>query len=144
MSVAPAKARDAGTAARAAFARARPPDRLGDARASRSTTLGVASGVTSRGAKPVPPVVSTSDAASASPREPPRSRPSSGTTRPHHLEPSSRRSSSSDVAARVLAHTGVHAVGHGQHRRSHAGSFVFSTRRTSSIAIALSTAFAMS
>ena len=71
-------------------------DRLRDAGASRSSTSRVASGVTSRGASPVPPVVSTSCARAMSSRRAATicSR-SSGTTRRSTSKPSARSSSSS-------------------------------------------------
>ncbi len=48
------------------------------------------------------------------------------------------------VAARIVAYPCMNTVGDSENSRPHAGSFVFSTRRTSSMTIALSTAFAMS
>ena len=113
--------------------------------ASRSSTLAVASGVTSRGPSPVPPVVRTSLAspASSSIASAIASR-SSGTTRRTTSKPSAAQQLLEQVAARVLALAHVDAVGDRQHRRLHAGSFVFSTSRTSESSIPSSTAFAMS
>ena len=103
--------------------------------ASRSSTVRVASGVTSRGANPVPPVVSTSNApASASSAIAPAI--VVGVVRNDaalDVEPLAREELLEHVAARVLANAGVHAVGDGEHGGLHAGSFVFSTSRTSSI-----------
>lgn len=48
------------------------------------------------------------------------------------------------IAARILPHACMDAVGHGQDRCVHTGSFVFSTSSTSPITMSLSTAFAMS
>ena len=114
--------------------------------ASRSITVEVASGVTSRGAKPVPPVVNTSNASLGQllDRAGDRLRVV-GHDAADDVEPVLAQQPLERVAARVLALTRVHAVGHREHRGPHAsGSFVFSTSRTSSISMSLSTAFAMS
>ena len=122
--------------------------------ASRSIAPSVASGVTSRGATPVPPVVRTSaglvgeianrrfDVLALVGHDP-----------AHHLVTLRREQLLERVAALVLALAGRDAVGNGEHRGFTAlpagGSVeptppVFSSNFTSSMTISLSTAFAMS
>ena len=111
-------------------------DRLGDAGRLAIDDGAVASGVTSRGANPVPPVVNTSNecAASSTIASAIASR-SSGTTRRTTSKPSSRRRSSSASPLASSRSPAMDAVGHGEHRRAHSGSFVFSTSRTSPISM---------
>ena len=110
--------------------------------ASRSSTVRVASGVTSRGAIPVPPVVSTSAARAGEllDRRGDLAR-LVGDDAPRDVVPVGSEQLRERVAARVLGLAARHAVGHGEHRRVHC--FVFSTSSTSNV-ICLSIAFAMS
>ena len=63
---------------------------------------------------------------------------------PLHVEPIGVQQLCEGVAAAILTGAVVHAVGDGQHRCSHAGSFTFETSVMPVIDIPLSTAFAMS
>ncbi len=114
--------------------------------ASRWRTSRVASGVTSRGANPVPPVVSTSDALAASSSI--AAADVGGLVRddtPLDLEAVLLQELVEDVPAAVLALARMNAVGDGEDGGLHAaGSFVFSTSLSPVISISLSIAFAMS
>ena len=120
-------------------------DCLGDAGASRSITERVASGVTSRGATPVPPVVSTTAAVLGELGD--RGRDLGRLVRhdaPLDLVPVRLEQLRQEVAARILSRTCDDPVRHGQNSRLHASSFVFSTSETSETTICLSIALAMS
>ena len=119
------------------------PDRLRDARGRAVEHGRVASGVTSRGAKPVPPVVSTTWArAGELPQRPAIAPRSSGTIRRSTSYPASGKQRRQHLAARILAHAGGDAVRDGEDGRPHsATSLVFSSSLTSSTTISLSMAF---
>ena len=114
--------------------------------ASRSSTDCVASGVTSRSARPVPPVVSTSSA----PRGELDDRPRDlvllvGHEPAQDGEPVGAQELLERGAASVLGFAARDPVGDREDGRPHARSpFVFSTRVISEITIPLSIAFAMS
>ncbi len=114
--------------------------------ASRSMNASVASGVTSRGAKPVPPVVSTSNTPSS--RELAQNALDRVGLVGHdptlRIESVGAQERLQNIAARVIALAGMNAVRNGDDGRPHTGSFDFSTSVTSPMTIPLSTAFAMS
>ena len=91
---------------------------------ARSTTRAVASGVTSRGAKPVPPVVSTRSAAAEQPAQRLLDRVgSSGTVRrAARSNPAAAQPLREEIAAQVLAGAGSDAVGDRQDGGPHAAS----------------------
>ena len=95
--------------------------------ASRSSTARVASGVTSVGESPVPPVVRmTSKSMSTAERSTASSSPTSSgrTCGPSTVKPSSRRPSASSLAAGVLVDAGGGPVGRGEDERPGAGGQV--------------------
>ena len=119
--------------------------RVRDSRRVALDTSRVASGVTSRGVRPVPPVVRTTRASVASPRSASAiSSRSSGTRRRTTSYPSSRRSCSSRSplrSSRVPATTPSETVSTAAFRPAPSSS---RAARTSATTISLSIAFAMS
>ena len=129
---APRSPRRRARAARAACGERVRADRLGDARRLAVDDRRVASGVTSRGAKPVPPVVSTSRRSRVRELldrvgdERPRRRRRPGARRRSPRAQRALRVVSPLVSSRTPA---LHPVGDREHGGGHAGSFVFSTSR---------------
>ncbi len=67
-----------------------------------------------------------------------------GNDAPFHHEALTPEQLGEGIAAAILAGPPMHAVGHRENGRLHAGAFVFSTSATPVIVIALSIALAMS
>ena len=120
-------------------------NRLGDPGGCAVETVRVASGVTSRGAKPYLPLSERATRRAASSAT--AAEIVSGLVRydpPHDVEPLVSQQLLEHGAARILPLAGVHAIRDRQDRGLQISSFVFSTSRTSPICISLSIAFAMS